>query len=386
MGKNKKILIIHPQGNIYNNPNFYALTKLLNNHYDLNLLIPKIKENDGIEEFENIIILYDNKWNIEKRKNLTFYEYKILFNNFIKEITLKEYDLIIGSDREGVIDSYFLSKIFNIPYIYISYEIFFKDEVEKGYKDIEQIAIENSSLIIIQDELRKKIFMKENSYYKKDFLLIPISSSGINKYRKSNYLYKYFDIKENKKILLYMGSIGRWSCIDKMLELLPQFPKDWVIVIHNRYGETENELKQFNNNYDKYNNLYISNIKINTTKDMHKLIHSADLGVAFYCPTYDHKCTGKNIENIGLSSGKINTYLQNGLPIVTNNNPLLSKLFKKYDCGYSINDISNLPIILKNFTNNGSRNKNCNLLFKEVFDFNLYKDSLTNAIERILNK
>ena len=81
MGSKKRILIIHPEGNIYNNPNLYEIIKLLNNKYKLELFLPNLDVVHSSLEFKQIIKIYNNIFNRIFNKVLKNY---FLFKLFYK--------------------------------------------------------------------------------------------------------------------------------------------------------------------------------------------------------------------------------------------------------------------------------------------------------------
>jgi glycosyltransferase involved in cell wall biosynthesis len=110
------------------------------------------------------------------------------------------------------------------------------------------------------------------------------------------------------------------------------------------------------------------------------------LGIGLYCPIYSgaylHPNTGKNIKYIGLSSGKISTYLQNGLPIIVHDDTMYSQKIDKYNFGYAVKSVDDIANILENFKPNQQINEECLRFFYDELDFNNYK----SMILEILNK
>ena len=70
--------------------------------------------------------------------------------------------MVIGIDRIGLIESYFISKLRKKPLVYISFEIFFQEETSKKFKDLEKKTSKLVKLFIVQDKIRKKYLSLEN--------------------------------------------------------------------------------------------------------------------------------------------------------------------------------------------------------------------------------
>ena len=133
-----KILIIHPEGNINNNPNLTGMVEILcENGYIVHIYSPK---SEGIYQATPCkgaqLILFDNP------PNSLLHGYVLLAGappQLVSKIVnsiwnkLGPYDLIIGVDR-GIIEASVLAKLFKRPYGLISYEILFTDETSTDFK------------------------------------------------------------------------------------------------------------------------------------------------------------------------------------------------------------------------------------------------------------
>ncbi|MCK9224196.1 MAG: hypothetical protein M0R46_15385 [Candidatus Muirbacterium halophilum] len=374
----KKILVIHPEGNIFNNPNLYEILVFLNKNYNVSVLIPKIEINQNNKDKKPPckIIEYSNIYNEE---NLIFQSSMLI--DFLERYLLYDYDFVIGVDRLGIYLTFVIHSIYGIKYGYISYEIFFEKESSKEFKKIEKHACENIEFAIVQDEQRGLNLHKENNIALDKMIYIPVAGSKKYKYKKNYFVYDVLNIEYSKKMLIYTGSIASWSCFELLFEQ-STIPQDWVLVIHDRYGNSFDKLKKIVNTIP--NNVYFLDIELTSNHDMHKILHSADLGLALYCTDFTSIYTGKNIGDLGLSSGKISTYLQNGLPIITTYNEMLLEHIANYDIGYMIKDIAQLDEILAHYINKKQYHDDCLALFDKVLSFNNYKNSLLLSIESAL--
>lgn len=381
----KKILIIHPEGNIYNNPNLYEILKLLSQSYSINILIPKLEINKTCMSFKPYTIEYNQLFTKLKHKITNRFFYTLLTYCFEKLYIKKKYDLIIGVDRWGILDAYFLSKRSQIPYAHISYEIFFSKEVSTRFKNLEIEASQNVKFSVVQDPIRGKKLHEENGIDLNKMIYIPVASSFYKSYIKNYSLYKELNIPLDSKILIFVGSISEWSCIDEVLKDVDLLPHEWVIVFHDRYGDAEKKIEllvaENRISYDAKNKIYFSHKTIHTNEEMYLLLHSADIGLALYCPDYKNMYTGDNLKFIGLASGKISTYLQNGLPIITFTDSIYGSFIKTNDLGIVINTISQLWEFLRIFEPDDMRNKKCLEFFKRKISFENYASPFLKQIE-----
>ena len=133
-------------------------------------------------------------------------------------------------------------------------------------------------------------------------------------------------------------------------------------------------------------NIYISDANIPANEDMHKLLHSADLGLALYGPNYLSMWTGKNLALIGMGSGKISVYLQHGLPVVTTYNEVLTPLIQSHGLGYTVGSTEELFSVLQQHEPSPEQNKRCIKFFEERLSFNLYKSRLMGVVQKCVEK
>ena len=384
----KKVLVVHPEGNILNNPNLLQIFLALNEKYESHVLLPRLKILQHHKTVNGKLIIYPKFINILANIFQVSVALKIIAG-YLNLFYLKEkYDLIIGVDRLGLIWADCFSKSFKSPCALISYEIFFLKETSKLFKMPEIEASKRVSFAIVQDDKRAEKLSEENKIDKKKLIQIPVVSSFSKPYKKSMSLYHKLGIPLDKKILIFIGTVAKWSCIDKILSQLVRFPDSWVLVLHDRYGEIKSKvnsmLKDINlNPISISERLYYSTLKLSTTEDMHYLLHSADLGICAYCPTYSNMYTGNNLQYIGLASGKAMTYLQHGLPIVTIAGSQIGEIVKKNRLGFTLEKIEELPNCLACYDSSETQflHQRCYDYFNRTLSFDLFKEKFINSVE-----
>ena len=388
----KKILVVHPEGNILNNPNLLQIFLALNEEYESHVLLPRLKILQHHKTVNGKLIIYPKFINILANIFQVGVALKIIAG-YLNLFYLKEkYDLVIGVDRLGLIWADCFSKSFESPCALISYEIFFRNETSKLFKMPEIEASKRVSFAVVQDDKRAEKLSEENKIDKEKIIQIPVASSFSKPYRKSTSLYHELGIPLDKKILIFTGTVAKWSCIDKILSQLIRFPDSWVLVLHDRYGEVKSKvnaiLKDINlNPISISERLYYSTLKLSTAENMHYLLHSADLGFCAYCPTYSNMYTGNNLQYIGLASGKAMTYLQHGLPIVTITGGQIGEIVKKNRLGFTLEKIEELPDCLACYDNSEAKflHQRCYDYFNQTLSFDLFKENFIKKIENSIS-
>lgn len=359
------ILIVHPEGNFNNNPGLTSIVQILvDNGFKVDIYTP----------FKT----YLNQTPIHAHNQLIFSEQ----GNFNK-IVEADYSLVIGVDL-GILEASLISAFKNIPLGYISYEIFFEEEAGKSVKELERIACKNIEFAICQDNIRARELSKENHIPEEKIILFPVGGLSPNLKPKNEEILNDLGIDKNKKIVLFIGSTDKFTQIDQIILSTKNWSNEWCLLVHHRYGN----VLEFKQKYKGYERVHFSNYPALNFEQLSELISIADVGIALYKATYDSIFTGKNIEYIGLSSGKIATYLQNGKPVIVNNIGLYSELIRKFCAGIVLEDIDELSSALnkidKEFLDKSSQGAIS--LYQEKISTLVYKQLIIETISQAIQK
>lgn len=325
-----KILIIHPEGNIKNNPNLYAVAKLMvQQGYEVLVYSqyrPNIYQGDLFPGARFVYFGTTDKetLNIEK----SFKDENIGF--------------IIGIDDFGIWKAWKLSKILSVPFAFLSYEILFDQELaiigcrqDKKNKQRAKKACKHISFAITQDETRCDLLSVEYGIPKDKIHLMPVANTGACKVNRSDYFHSMFSIPREKHILLYMGWMDQQQ-ERRMIGFTHYLPKDWVIVAHSRYVYHSES-----NDPCIGDKLFFSLDKpIENIDEMGNLLSGCDVGFCTYQASSDSIYTGDNIRYIGLSSGKTSTFLQYGIPVVVENMNIWDKIVEDKGIGLHMSSSS----------------------------------------------
>ena len=331
------ILIIHQEGNVYNNP---TMNCLVNAVLELNASIT-IKYAPSTAPMPNLDRV--TLWPIEK--NL------LRAKSFIYDKTC----------------SWILSKILFITSNKTNYKCF-------------DLIIGNVSHWFAQDEIRGAKLQTENRLNPKKHFYIPLASLGLGDVSRTR-LRDQLGIAELKKCALMMGSLTTWSLAKEVVESTSRWPSDWTLIIHDRYGNTANELLKLGLDLSKLDGdqIYLSSSAVTKVDDMSEIFSGVDVGLAFYQPDSIGPYAGQNLEYLGLASGKISTFLRYGVPIIMTNIGLYSELAVEHEFGLVVSAPSALPAALAQLPNHELR-ENAKKFYTKQLDFNNYKNDLVKAI------
>lgn len=379
----KHVLIVHTDGNSFNNPSLKCLMDLLlEKDCQIDLRYPKsdapMPDTKGIRlmPFGKIVRILKNailnrlcSWPL------------VYISVFIEKlIYYGDYDLIIGVDRQGLIEASILSDTTGVPYIFISFEIMFESETSARYKSLERRASENIALWIVQDEVRAEQLQHENDLQPANRMLLPLASAGAG-VEKAIRLRDSLGIPRDKKVVISIGSISKWSMTRRILKAVASWPEEWVLVVHERYGRTRILLA---GEYDLLAGLvdrriYISEAATDNIDDMGGILAGITAGLAFYEPDFNGPYTGNNLVYLGMASGKLSTYLRYGVPIITNKIGPYANEARKFRFGCVVDTPENIVDTFIDIDRIEYRRSALDY-FSTRLDFNIYKDVMWSRL------
>jgi len=396
----RNIAFFEPSQDFATNPSLICLAEeLLNVGARIDIFMPKF----GKYPNPNI----NNKYSIysfPKKMRLWTGSIRQSLNNCLNNIKLvtkketlqaystlkrKRYDLIFGINEEGLISAADFTKKYSTPLIYLNFEIFFMDElltyIDRKEKTREIKVSQLVNLVLIQDKWRADLLASENNIDEKKFAYLPIAPRLAKNTIKSQYLRKKYNIPENKFIILHSGSFASWTHADELLENVDKWPDNTILLIHTRYRPDEND-KQINKIINKNSPNIILSTDLLDDQTYEKMVCSADIGLVLYKKIPGSKYVQKNIETIGLSSGKFSYYMKYGLPTISMGQKTYDELLKEYSFGYNLGTFEEMPEGLKKLTVNYEEfSREATRLFSEKLAFDLFWPNVSEKILNIIN-
>jgi len=379
----KNVLIIHTDGNSFNNPSLKCLMDLLlDMGCEIDLRYPKshapMPDTKGIRLLpfgKMLIILKAVIFNRICSRPLVWLS--VLMEKFA---FYKTYDLIIGVDRQGLIEASVLHKITKTPYVFISFEIMFESETSARYKSLERAASKDVAMWFVQDEVRAEQLQYENSLQPSNRFLLPLASAGVGRVT-SERLRDRLGIPQDKSVAICIGSVAGWSMTSLIIKCVVDWPEEWVLVVHERYGRTRELLS---GEFDACAGLlgrriFLSDAATENVDDMGGILAGVAAGLAFYKPDFKGPYTGKNLGNLGLASGKISTYLRYGVPVIMNEVGLYAEEARLFQFGCVVEQPGNIK---DSFNEIGHKKyqQNARDYFAKKLDFNIYRDDIGSRL------
>jgi len=295
-----KIMVLHPEGSLDTNVNLAGLlTILCEQGYQVHYYGPGVPGVSPVAPHPGVTIVP-------------------VADNHVSLIDT--YDLIIGIDRDGIIFAASIARHFKVPCGFISYEIDFAAESSAAFKQPEIDACAGIAFAVCQGAERSRQLARENHLDPGKIIDIPVAGRGLQRGPRQTHLHEALDLPADLKIALYMGSLAPdWAMVDELIDSTRDWDDSWMLVLHSRHvmPELVEATQRRHAGTSRFRFTPRSGLP---WEGLGPLVKSADLGVALYRPAV-HNVQGHdglNLHYLGLSSGKISTYLQHGVPVVVN--------------------------------------------------------------------
>ncbi|QIL40672.1 hypothetical protein G7074_16210 [Pedobacter sp. HDW13] len=277
----------------------------------------------------------------------------------------------------------------NINIHYFSFEIFFHDEL-KAYpkmlaiKNKEIYYSKNAHTVVIQDNERKCLLMTENKLpTSTNWCLIPVSPAHYEcKPTKKKYNKSSFGLKETDVVYVHSGSVSPWAGINQIIEAIEKgLPDNTYIFIHNRskFNKSDGHHRQLFELKENGANLILHDGLFESYDEYYDFLLCFDYGITIYDPD-GGIFTGKNIEEIGLASGKFSTYMMLGLPTILSKCNTYKQIINDYAIGQIINDKNDLSYHINNHSLSKCKKSDCEQFYSMVLDPTKAIDSFINAL------
>lgn len=375
----RRVLIIHADGNLFNNPSLKCIADLLlQRGCEIDFRYPKSLAPMPATKGIQLLPFGARLWRLKSFIFNRLCIYPLVFLSALLEqlFLYRKYDLIIGVDRQGLIEAGVLHKITRTPFVYISFEIMFESETSARCKRLEQRASRDVDFWVVQDEERAEQLQRENQLNPGNRFLLPLASSGggeIAADRQRDRL----GIPDDKHVAITIGSVADWSMTREIIRSVASWPDDWVLIVHERYGRTsqslENALAEIVPLVGK--KIFLSNAATDSVDDMGSIMSGVSVGLAFYKPVFIGPYLGKNLIHLGLASGKISTCLRYGVPVLVNEIGLFAKEAKAHQFGWVVESPESIGGSLARF-HDARLGVNAKNYFMARLDFNCFENDL----------
>ncbi|HCB12883.1 MAG TPA: hypothetical protein DEP36_04855 [Gammaproteobacteria bacterium] len=318
-----KIILIHPSVQLFNIPCVVNLAESIAHSDENEVHFVRMRNSRNVwfeGSFSNTIhveeyIIHSNK----RRESISQWllGYTVIARRVAKMVSP---DLIIGMGARGLIVAWILSKIIRVKFIYYNLEFYTHEKqsiYQKAWNRLEGMLSKSCSLLIIHDENRASIYKEivgnfniKHIIFPNSPIIVEVQSLDLDKVKS------IINFSGNSKYLIYSGGlhsrVGRE--IERLCESLLNISEDWVLILQSHDGidmipRTDIVLKLI-----AAGRLIINSTPL-TPSEYSALLELCHIGIANY------NVNDPNMNNVGLSSGKIAAYWMHGLPVLVNNIP-----------------------------------------------------------------
>lgn len=275
---------------------------------------------------------------------------------FVREYGIKTAMVV---DPMGVVIGGRLCRYFckGLTLSYLSFEIFFRNELSGYYlhlKDKESAYSRYISSVLSQDENRFRLLCQENALPQDiAHCLIPVSTEAMQIDHPVD-IHERFGIASDVKTVVYSGSIGSWCGTDAILNMFENgsWPKGYHLVFHTRKpiqspssifpSPSSLESRIMALDADSTQPFSLHAHPFDSFNELGAFLKGFETALALYYPNNENAYYGRNMQEIGLSSGKFSMYMMLGLPTIVTPCQTYEQLMEKYHFGAILTDESRI--------------------------------------------
>lgn len=249
------------------------------------------------------------------------------------------YDVVFAISQLGLIYAWRYWQGTGVPIIYLNDEIRFGKEgrnaavrlYKRVLKWLEVRANQSAAFSIIQDEERADLLAEANRIDRASIMILPNAMAGKSGRLESRYLQERFGLPESAIILLSVGMVSPFFYSLELVQAARNWPVNYRLILHSRYNQmNEPYFQQVQLNADHLRTLF--SLAPVSFAELDQLISSAHIGLALYADF------GPNITSVGKSSGKVSSFLKNGIPVIAQDFPSFSWI-EQEGCGICVSNL-----------------------------------------------
>lgn len=287
--------------------------------------------------------------NINKR--IIFGDYYFRKSYFIE----KDYEWAIGFDYSGVIRAGIACLGTKTKLIYHSLEFFEPDSSNyknKVIKFLETTFAGRAEFIFTQDEYRKKFLAKDLKQPVERFKIVYNSPIGDVIKESSNYFRTLFNIPENKKIVLCVGSLISEHYLIELVESVETWSEEFVLILHGWFPVKSIKEFVFSNKMKCPGRIFTSE-QLFSTFEKHIPFIACDIGFVGFKPIDNNTIYAAG------AAGKIFDFMRAGKPILALDTPGMSEIIKT-DLGIIFSEKEKIKdSLIKILQNYNNYSQNC---------------------------
>lgn len=284
----------------------------------------------------------------------------------------RPYDWLVGFDPGGLVRAAALAERWGKPLVYHSLEI---DAGDHPGKPLERKLSARAVYSLSQDALRADLLARLNHLDRSRVFVSTNSSIGGVLPERKRYFAERFPVG-NRRVVLAAGTLLPICGIQGIIESVPDWPQDCVLVLHGWLPDPE--FRRYVEAAVRGSERMFLSTDIVAPEEKFELFQSADVGLVFFEPR------DVNLANAGGSAGKLYDFMRCGVPCIGNDIPGLRELLEDCGTGVAIAHYAQLPQALSEVARRrDSLSRRCLELFPE-YEFSREYASILRMTETLL--
>lgn len=263
----------------------------------------------------------------------------IFLASALRESGRHRYAAVFGVDPLGGFCGRWMAAKLRVPFYYWSLELFASPDTLRTriLSFLQRRACEAAAGILVQDRRRADALLRGTAASHEKILLVPNGPAGPPSLRRSDFLQAKFDIPEGLRIVLHAGMLDDCVLSLRLAESVRAWPGSYCLVLH-----ANQTIPPSNRHVQKIRavadqRVFLSLDPVPAT-DVDEVIASATIGLATY-----EKDLGTNWDLMAAASGKLASYLRNGVPVICTDQTGMRELMERYHCGVAIASVDEIP-------------------------------------------
>jgi glycosyltransferase involved in cell wall biosynthesis len=253
----------------------------------------------------------------------------------IRALVRREYDLVIATPAVSLIFGAALARAAAAPLVVLHDELWTAQDVKlaPGLRRAMYAAHQRAALTIITDLRRIEVLVREcSALHRHRFLELPNAPAGDPApTRDREEVRRHLGAGPETTLVLNAGSLTKRFGFDDLLEALPAFPEDALLVCQSAMHTHRLDPAVLAHVEAKYPVRF--RLDPVPYGDVDDLVAAADVGAALYSGTIP------NVRYVGKGSGKLSRYLRAGKPVIIDDHANLS-FVADYEAGVVISNPS----------------------------------------------
>ncbi|PKA03262.1 hypothetical protein, partial [Leptospira ellisii] len=219
----------------------------------------------------------------------------------------KRSDFLIGYDPQGIIRAGIVAFVLRIPFAYHSLELYHRDR--SFFLSVAKVFARKANFSLVQDRNRLRILRVISRLRTREIFILKNSSAGSILKDKKDYFRSRFPISSEKRIALVTGTLLRFSGVDRILDSLPNWPENWVLVLHGWIPDPDFR-EEILGKISAFEGRVFLSSEILPAEEKFSVFQSADLCFVWFAPV------DVNLKYAAGSAGKYYDSLRCGLPMI----------------------------------------------------------------------